>query len=132
MGFQGVVGTGLDPVPAGKAEAAKVAFERLLDQYPESSLAAEGAMMKAKALEQLDRSAEALEAYLLVVTTYGDSEQAASAMMEAAKLQEKLGRKTEAIPPPRRPIQEHPEFKPMDAALYQLAWLLNEQGGRRS
>ena len=45
---KGWSGLGWAQFRAGKAEAAAVAFGQLVDRYPESPLAAEGAMMKAK------------------------------------------------------------------------------------
>jgi len=125
---KGWSGLGWTRFRAGKPEQALLAFTRLLDRYPDNSLAPEAGLMKAKTLEQLDRRAEALDAYLLVVTTYASSEYAAPAMLEAARLQETLGKSAEAVPLLRRLVQEHPDFAQLDAALYQLAWLLDEQG----
>jgi len=125
---KGWLGLGWSQFREGQAEAARDAFGQLLQRYPDSPLAAEGAMMSAKTLEQLDRSEDALEAYLALAATHGDSEHAAPAMMEAVRLLEKLGRNAEVVPLLRRLIQQHPNFERLDAALYELAWQLDEQG----
>lgn len=125
---KGWSGLGWAQLRADKAAAAAVAFGRLVERYPDHPLAAEAAMMKAKASEQLERVDEAFEAYLLVATTYGDSQYAAVAMLAAARIDKARGRTVEAIPLLRRLIQEHPDFEQADAAAYQLAWALDEQG----
>ena len=125
---QGWAGLGWANFRAGKLEPAAVAFGQLVERYPESPLAAEAAVMRAKALQQAGRSEDALEAYLLAVTNYGKSEQAVPAMLEAARLLEKSGRKADAIPLLRRIVQESPKQASLDGVLYQLAWLLSDQG----
>jgi len=125
---KGWLGLGWAQFRDRRAAAAEEAFGQLLERYPDSPLAGEGALMRAQALEQLDRDDDALEAYLTVAARRGDSEHAAPAMIEAARLLEKLDRKAEVIPLLRRLIREHPDFEQLDAALYELAWQLDEQG----
>lgn len=125
---KGWLGLGWAQFREGAAEAAGEAFGQVLERYPDSPLAPEAAMLRAKTLEQRDRSEDALDAYLAVAAAYGDSNQAAPAMMEAVRLLERLERKEEVVPLLRRLIQQHPGFERLDAALYELAWQLDAQG----
>jgi len=121
---KGWSGVGWSNYKLGRSEAAADAFKRLVEGYPQSTLASEAAMMRAKCLEKIGQADKAVEAYLLVVTTFESSEYTPSALFEASRLQEQLDRKDEAATLLGRLAEEHPAFPRMDAALYQLAWLL--------
>lgn len=105
------------------AQSAAV-FERLLREHPDSKLAAEAAMMQARALERLEQFDPAAEMYQLVLDKHGTSAAAPAAMMGLARLHDRQGHDSEAASLYERLVNEHPQAPDLDAALYQWAWAL--------
>jgi TolA-binding protein len=112
---------------AGK-QASAATFERLLQDYPESPLAAEAALVRARSLEDLKQTEAALATYRLVIEKYADSPHVAQALWGAARLHERLDQDREAAELLNRLIEQHPNFAERDAALYQLGWIHADSG----
>jgi TolA-binding protein len=112
---------------AGK-QASAATFERLLQDYPESPLAAEAALVRARSLEDLKQTDAALATYRLVVEKYADSPHVPQALWGAARLHERLDQDREAAELLARLIEQHPDFAQRDAALYQLGWIRADLG----
>jgi TolA-binding protein len=110
---------------AGKQVSAAT-FERLLQEYPDSPLAAEAAAVRARSLEEAKQYDAALATYRLVVEEYPESPLAPSALWGAARLHDRLEQDREAAAMLARLINEHPQFAERDAALYQLGWVLTD------
>lgn len=106
---------------AGK-QASAATFERLLRDYPESPLAPEAALVRARSLLDLKQPDAALATYRLVLDKYVDSPHVPEALWGAARLHGRLGQQREAAELLTRLIDEHPKFAQRDAALYELGW----------
>jgi TolA-binding protein len=103
--------------------ASAATFERLLRDYPDSPLAAEAALVRAKSLEDLKQYDAALATYRLVIDMYADSPLVPNALWGAGRLHDQLDQKQEAAELLKRLVDEHPKFAQRDAALYQLGWV---------
>jgi len=110
----------------GKQASAET-FERVLRDYPESSLAAEAALMRGRALEEQGEHNAALTAYRLVINKYDQSPQLPSALLAAGRLHDKLDQKREAAELLERLVRDFPEFAERDVAIYAWAWVLIDQ-----
>ncbi len=107
------------------SEAAAV-FQRLLNEYPDSPMAAEAALMRGRALEQLEQPDPALVMYQQVYERYPNSERVAEALWRAGRLHEQLQQKSQAVELYERLSREHHDFAERDAVLYRWAWLLRD------
>ncbi|MHB0959610.1 MAG: tetratricopeptide repeat protein [Pirellulaceae bacterium] len=105
-------------------EAAAATFARLLQQFPESPLVAEAAIVCGQSLEQAGHSTQALEMYRVVVDRYKSSPEASAAMLSAARICDRLQQDSEAELLLRNWLEMFPAADQRDAALYQLAWVL--------
>ncbi len=112
---------------AGLAGSAQQ-FQRLLDRYPDSPLAAEAAMMRGQALEQMGRLDGAATMYQLVLERYQQSDHVSTATLAAARVLDALQRDAEAEPLLRQWLANHPQSPRRPDALYQLAWVLVDLG----
>lgn len=110
----------------GKQASAET-FERVLRDYPESSLAAEAALVRGRALEEQGEHNAALAAYRLVIDKYDQSPQLPAALLAAGRLHAKLEQKREAAELLERLVRDFPEFAERDAAIYVWAWVLIDQ-----
>jgi len=125
---QGLAGLGWCRLDTSDLDESAAAFARLLDQFPDSPLAAEAALMRARALEGTDNTGGAIAMYHLVIERHPQSEQMADALWGAARLHDRLEQDQDAARLLKRLIDEHPEFAAMDAAIYQYAWVLSDLG----
>jgi TolA-binding protein len=110
---------------AGK-QASAATFERLLRDYPDSPLAAEAALLRARSLEDTQQADAALATYRLVIDKYSDSPLVPQALWGAARLHEKLDQDREAAALLTKLVGEFPKFAERDAALYQLGWVQSD------
>ncbi|MEX2188412.1 MAG: tetratricopeptide repeat protein [Pirellulales bacterium] len=99
-------------------------FLRLVEQFPSDPLAAEGALVRGKALERLGEYDPALLMYRTVIDKFPDAAEAPAAVFAAAELHERLKQRSDAESYYRRLLERFPSDAKTDAALYQLAWLL--------
>ena len=112
----------------GGAAESVTAFERLLQKYPDSPLAAEAAMMRGQGLEKSGKSDAALAMYRLVIERYSGSSHVSSAILASARIHDQLQQDQDAEPLLRDWLQEYPDSDQRDTALYQLAWVLVDLG----
>jgi TolA-binding protein len=105
------------------ADSAKT-FAQLVDQFPDSPLAPEAALMRAKSLEKLGQPDAALETYQRLVDVYPHADQIPEALFGAARLLGQRQQNSQAAALLERLVREHPKFSQMDAVLYQWAWVL--------
>jgi TolA-binding protein len=101
-------------------------FLKLVEQFPTDPLAAEGALVRGKALEKLDQYDPALLMYRTVIETFPESQEMPSALLAAAELHERLKQGSDAERYYRQFLERCPQHAKVDFALYQLAWLLRE------
>jgi TolA-binding protein len=114
---------------ADGVDAAAETVARLLQQCPDSPLVAEAAVLCGQSLEQASRFGEALDMYRVVADRYKSSPHASAAMLSAARLcDQPLKRDREAETLLRSWLETFPDSDERDAALYQLAWVLVDQG----
>lgn len=102
-------------------------FLRLVEQFPTDPLAAEGALVRGKALEKLGDYDPALLMYRTVIDKFPDAPEAPAALLAAADLHERLKQRSDAERYYRQYLERFPEHAKVDAALYQLAWLLRDR-----
>jgi len=125
---QGLAGLGWCRLDTSDLDESAAAFARLLDQFPDSPLAAEAALMRARALEGTDNPSGAIAMYDLIIERHPHSEQMADALWGAARLHDRLEQDQDAARLLKRLIDEHPDFAAIDAAIYQYAWVLSDLG----
>ncbi len=99
-------------------------FEQLMREHPESELAAEAALVRARALEKLRQLDAALAMYHHIIDRPGRSKQLPDALMGAARLHDQLQQDEEAALLLGRLVEEYPQRADLDAALYRWAWVL--------
>ena len=102
-------------------------FDRLLKDFPESSLVSQAALARATALDRINKPNEALAMYELVINEHSDSKQLPEAIFRAAKLHDNLQQDKQAEALMRRYVSEFPNQPNIDHALYILAWVLIDQ-----
>lgn len=107
----------------GSAKSAET-LERIVEEHPESAEAPAAALLRAKELDKLGQTKEALAAYQLLLEKYPSAVQTPQALLGSARLLEKLDQKSAAAENLERLIKDHPGVPFIDAALYQQAWLL--------
>jgi cellulose synthase operon protein C len=101
-------------------------FLRLVEQFPNDPLAAEGALVRGKALEKLGQYDPALLMYRTVLENFPDAPEMPSALLAAAELHERLKQRSDAERYYRQFLERFAQHAKVDFALYQLAWLLRE------
>jgi TolA-binding protein len=111
---------------SGNLTEAASAFGRLLNQYPDSPSASEAALMRGRALEQLNQLDPALAMYYVVIEQYPHDGRVAEALWRAARLHDQLQQRTQAIELYAKLVKDHPDFAELDAAIYCWAWLLRQ------
>ena len=112
---------------ADGVEQSAATFRRLLRQYPDSPLVAEAAVLCGQSLEKAGHATTALEMYQVVVDRYQSSPPASAAMLSAA-IDDQLQQDKDAETLLRTWLAAFPAADQRDAALYQLAWVLVDQG----
>jgi TolA-binding protein len=134
----------LDPAsgmpPRGLFGLARVAYRRkqwdraaeklatLLNDFPNSELAAEALILRGSALERLERLDAAAHLYQEAFTRHADTPVAARAMLAAARLHRRCQQTAEAANLYRKLLEQSHTVVPIDAVLYELAWLLRDAG----
>lgn len=101
-------------------------FLRLLEEFPSDPLAAEGALVRGKALEKLGEFDPALLMYRTLVDKFPDAPETPAAILAAAELHERLKQHRDAEGYYRQLLEKFPNDAKVDVALYQLAWLLRQ------
>lgn len=107
----------------GGAKSAET-LERIVEEHPESAEAPAAALLRARELDKLDQTTEALAAYQLLLEKYPASRQVPQALFGAARLLERLDQKSAAAEKLERLVKDHSDVPYIDAVLYQQAWLL--------
>ncbi len=103
---------------------AREPFERLLAEFPDSPAAPEASLALGRALEHLDKPAEALASYERAAGPKASANTQAEALWNSGRLHEQLGQTQGAIAAYRRLLNEHSDFAQLDAAIFRLAALL--------
>ncbi|REK29952.1 MAG: tetratricopeptide repeat protein [Planctomycetota bacterium] len=107
-------------------EASALAFKRLLDEFPDDPLAAEGAMARGRVLEKLKRPEAALAMYRLVVERYPESANVVAALLRWGQVEAELGHDGPSEAAFQRILEEHGEAAEVAEARYSLAWMYLE------
>ncbi|NQU22315.1 MAG: tetratricopeptide repeat protein, partial [Candidatus Nealsonbacteria bacterium] len=126
--LKGLAGQGWTQFKAGQLTEAAATFAELLEKDPPAELAAEAAMVRGQALEQLGREDPALAMYDLVVDKYAGAKQHPDALLAAARLRDKLQQDDRAAELYARLDKEYPEHAQAETVLYEWAWVLAELG----
>jgi len=108
--------------------AAAATFDRLLNEHPDSVLASEAAIARAKTLEDLGRDVAALLLYELVDERYPNSGQVAIALLGAARIHDRLEQNDQAVRILERLTGEFSDFSQLSEAYYLWAFLLLDMG----
>ena len=124
---KGLSGVAWCQLEAGDAASATT-FDRLLNHFPDSQLAPEAALTRARVLERNNQPDAALATYHVVFDKYPQSEQTSSALLGAARLHDRLHQDQNAERLFRRIIEQYPDLPELDAVLYQWAWVLSDLG----
>ncbi len=103
---------------------AAATFERLLAEHPESSLVAEAALMRGKALEKADAPGGALAMYRLVYESHPEADVACDAMLAAARIYDDSDQEEVAISLFSQLVARKPNAPGVGGILYQWAWAL--------
>lgn len=93
----------------GSLTTARIAFEELVDLYPNDPLAPEAQFMLGDILERQDDPEGAIEAFELIPNVYPDARIVPDALWRVALLHIEEGRRPEAREALRRIIEEHPQ-----------------------
>jgi cellulose synthase operon protein C len=107
---------------ASQWKESAAAFRHVVDESPESPLAAEAALMCGRSLERLEQYDDALAMYQ--IERYASGNQAAESLWRAAVLYEKQQQPDRALALYARLIERHADFSELDAAIYRRARLL--------
>lgn len=108
--------------------AAVTTLDRLKQRFPTAPAVPETALLVGQALERAGRSQEALGLYRLVVQTHCESTHYSAALLAAARVCDAQQLDGEAESHLRKWLDAHPAAPEREAALYQLAWVLVDQG----
>ncbi len=103
------------------------AFQLLLDRFPNSDLAHEASMMRARALQKSGKLNEAFDAFLSLIDNFPLSKHVPGAMLAAAKIKAtspSATDKTASVELLEQFEEQFPDHEQADAALYDLAWTL--------
>ena len=114
-----------------QSEKAMVTFERLLNEYPDSTFAPEAAMARGKYLEEREQHAPASEAFALVHTRFANSKLANTARLRQAYNLQKTGG-GENLQTAKSVLLEYLKTQKSGLergdAIYQLAWVYADLG----
>ncbi len=113
----------------GDTDSAMKLFDRLLAECPESKFACEGAMARAKLLEDKGDFAEAAQLYGLVLRRFRDNEMANVACLRRAYALQKSGDRNDLVEAKTlltEYLQLPPSVAHKDEAIYQLAWISHD------
>jgi len=124
--WKGLSGLGWSQFKAGQFAEAADTFEQVLAANPPAEVVVETAMVRAQALEKLDRPDDALAMYALVIDDHRPSEHHSEAMLAAARLNDRIGRDREAAALYERLAREYPDLPDADTVLYEWAWVLRD------
>ncbi len=114
---------------SNNTEKSAETFRRLLEKFPNSDTAPEAAVMQARSLQAAGKLIDASDAYLFLVEEYPQSKYVAEALLAAARIQSSSGSpdgKVKAVELFQRFQTQFPENENLDAALYDLAWVLRD------
>lgn len=113
---------------AGRYAEAEQAFDQILrlDPPPSAAEAAEAALMRGYALQELERFEAALAMFDAVVEKYPDSSQHADALYSAARLRDRLDQDVQAVELYEKLATLYPRYGQIDRVLYHWAWALRE------
>ena len=126
--LKGLSGLGWSQFEAGELAKAAATFEELLNKDPPANMAAEAALVRGRALEQLGQSDPALAMFELVIGKYPQTEPHVEALLAAARLRDRLEQNDRAAALYERLTKDHPKFGRLDAVLYDWAWTLHDLG----
>lgn len=108
-------------------EAART-MQRLIDEHPDDELAAEAALLRARALESAGSDAEALAAYALVAERFATSREAPAAALQRARLLYRTKDLENAAAAYERLFEQFPDLEQADQAAYERAWVYLDIG----
>lgn len=100
----------------------------LIERYPNSELLAEARLLRGGALEKTGDFDSAQGLYREVFTAHADTPLAARAMLAAARLHRRAKQHAEADKLYRKLLAREDSVVARDMALYELAWLLRDDG----
>jgi TolA-binding protein len=126
--LQGLAGLAWSQFKAGRLAEAADTFEQVLAKHPEPLLAAEAALARGQALEQLGKNEAALAMYDLVVAEHLKSPFGSKALLAAARLRAKLRQFGPAAEQFQRFAETFPKAVEFDAVLYEWSWTLEDAG----
>lgn len=122
---KGLLGLGWSHFQAGDFARTQETLDQLLARYPDDPHVAEAAVLRARALTESGKDADALAMYALAVDRLpADGELLSSALLGAAQLQSKAGNPAAAESLLARLAAEFPDDPRRDLVLYDRAWEL--------
>ncbi len=115
---------------ANRPEEAAQAFDELLKASPDSALAPESALIRARALESVGKNDEALAAYAFTAETYAKTPQAKPARLARARLLVETKQPAEAVPIYEAYLLDYPDGggEGLDSLLAEWGWALVDAG----
>ncbi len=127
---RGLHGLAWTQTQSGQLESAAETFDRLLQKSPPEPMAAEAALRRGRILEQLDKPEPALAMYETVIKSSQQTDEYPYALLAAAQLHDKLGNDARAAGLFEQFADRFPRHEqlPLDRALYQWAWVLDQLG----
>ena len=111
-----------------RLDSAVLTFKRLKQRFPTAPAVPESALLVGQALERAGRSQEALGLYRLVIEQHAESSHLPAALLAAARVCDDQQLEAEAESHLRQWLEAYPTAPEREAALYQLAWVLVDQG----
>jgi len=120
-------GLGWNYFEAGRWEEAAAAFDEVLKSGVTGSAAAEASLLKARALEHLQKADDALAMYQEVAEKYADTPRAAEALHRAAHLLEGQGAADQATSLYAQLLEKFPDYAALDEVLFREAWLSRDK-----
>lgn len=121
---KGLAGLAWCQLEANDTASSAQSFERLLKKNADSPLAPEAALMQGRALEREKKWDGALVAYTTVIRNYANSKQMPDALFSAARIHDRLEQDMEADEFLQTLVEQFPNYRHFDAALYTWAWVL--------
>src|SRR5690606_14572951 len=120
-------GLGWNYFEAGRWEEAAEAFDEVLKSGVTGPAAAEASLLKARALEHLQKADDALAMYQEVAEKYADTPRAAEALHRAAHLLEGQGAADQATSLYAQLLEKFPDYAALDEVLFREAWLSRDK-----
>lgn len=109
---------------SGRPAEANARLDKLLATQSDDDQAAAIALRKAQNYEKLRDEDNALAAYLQLIEKHPQAPQVPDALLAAARLHDGREQDREALALLERLVAEHEAYRHLDAALYQMAWVL--------